>query len=83
MFKKDICFIIFFSLLILLNFFIFYRYFSLQATNPLGFSDQVRFEVEANICREEGPLPDCFLKPVKILTQYLEKVIISFLIFFL
>ncbi|XP_035218822.1 A-kinase anchor protein 10, mitochondrial-like isoform X2 [Stegodyphus dumicola] len=49
------------------------KYFSLQATIPLGFSDEVRYEVEANICREGGPLPDCFLKPVKILTQYLEK----------
>ncbi|XP_071944999.1 A-kinase anchor protein 10, mitochondrial-like [Antedon mediterranea] len=36
------------------------KYFSLQATDPLGFSDNVRLEVESNICREEGPLPDCF-----------------------
>ncbi|XP_033118787.1 A-kinase anchor protein 10, mitochondrial-like [Anneissia japonica] len=36
------------------------KYFSLQATDPLGFSDVVRLEVESNICREEGPLPDCF-----------------------
>ncbi|XP_055946404.1 A-kinase anchor protein 10, mitochondrial-like [Argiope bruennichi] len=49
------------------------KYFSLQATIPLGFSDSVRFELEANICQEKGPDPDCFLKPVKILTQYLEK----------
>ncbi|GFT38490.1 a-kinase anchor protein 10, mitochondrial [Nephila pilipes] len=49
------------------------KYFSLQATIPLGFSDSVRFELEANICQETGPEPDCFLKPVKILTQYLEK----------
>ncbi|KAG8177920.1 hypothetical protein JTE90_015355 [Oedothorax gibbosus] len=49
------------------------KYFSLQATTPLGFSDSVRFELEANICQEKGPQPDCFLKPVKILTQYLEK----------
>ncbi|XP_054713208.1 A-kinase anchor protein 10, mitochondrial-like [Uloborus diversus] len=49
------------------------KYFSLQATTPLGFSDEVRCEVETNICREGGPLPDCFVKPVKILMQYLEK----------
>ncbi|XP_042908633.1 A-kinase anchor protein 10, mitochondrial [Parasteatoda tepidariorum] len=52
---------------------IYDKYFSLQATIPLGFSDAIRFEVEMNICGEEGPNPDCFLKPVKILTQYLEK----------
>ncbi|GFS36419.1 a-kinase anchor protein 10, mitochondrial [Trichonephila inaurata madagascariensis] len=56
------------------------KYFSLQATTPLGFSDSVRFELEANICQETGPEPDCFLKPVKILTQYLEK---TFLLQFL
>ncbi|CAN0044943.1 unnamed protein product [Lampetra planeri] len=36
------------------------KYFSLQATCPLGFGDSVRPEVESNICREGGPLPDCF-----------------------
>lgn len=49
------------------------KYFSLQATSPLGFSDAVRLEVEQNICREEGPLPSCFDKPVMVLLQYLEK----------
>ncbi|GIX70495.1 a-kinase anchor protein 10, mitochondrial [Caerostris darwini] len=56
------------------------KYFSLQATTPLGFSDSVRFELEANICQETGPEPGCFLKPVRILTQYLEK---TFLLQFL
>nr|CAD7260660.1 unnamed protein product [Timema shepardi] len=49
------------------------RFFSLQATSPLGFNDRVRIEMEHNICREEGPLPDCFQKPVKIVTKVLEK----------
>lgn len=49
------------------------KYFSLQATSPLGFSDTVRLEVEQNICREEGPLPNCFEKPVMILMQHMEK----------
>ncbi|XP_022251243.1 A-kinase anchor protein 10, mitochondrial-like [Limulus polyphemus] len=53
---------------------IYDKYFSLQATSPLGFSDEIRFQVEQNICREEGPLPDCFLKPVMILMQYIEKL---------
>nr|XP_050028562.1 A-kinase anchor protein 10, mitochondrial-like [Dermacentor andersoni]XP_050028563.1 A-kinase anchor protein 10, mitochondrial-like [Dermacentor andersoni] len=52
---------------------IYDKYFSLQATSPLGFSDAVRLEVEQNICREEGPLPSCFEKPVMVLLQYLEK----------
>nr|CAD7572781.1 unnamed protein product [Timema californicum] len=50
------------------------KFFSLQATSPLGFNDRVRIEMEHNICREEGPLPDCFQKPVKIVTKVLEKV---------
>nr|CAD7408976.1 unnamed protein product [Timema cristinae] len=49
------------------------KFFSLQATSPLGFNDRVRIEMEHNICREEGPLPDCFQKPVKIVTKVLEK----------
>lgn len=50
------------------------KYFSLQAANPLGFPDSVRFDVEGNICREEGPLPDCFAKPRAIILQTIEKV---------
>ena len=53
---------------------IFCRYFSLQARQPLGFEDKVRFEVEVNICREGGPLPDCFTKPKSIVTAALNKV---------
>ncbi|KAJ3588963.1 hypothetical protein NHX12_009815 [Muraenolepis orangiensis] len=41
------------------------KYFSLQATNPLGFGDSVRMEIESNICREGGPLPDCFTTPLR------------------
>jgi hypothetical protein len=52
------------------------RYFSLQATCPLGCSDKIRFYVEHNICREEGPLPDCFRKPADIVFNVLEKVTI-------
>lgn len=55
---------------------VFYRYFSLQATMPLGFSDKIRFYVEQNICREDekGPQPDCFDKPNKIVYNFLNKV---------
>lgn len=41
------------------------RYFSLQATHPLGFDDSVRLEIESNICREGGPLPNCFTTPLR------------------
>nr|XP_020456271.1 A-kinase anchor protein 10, mitochondrial [Monopterus albus] len=50
------------------------KYFSLQATNPLGFGDFVRMEIESNICREGGPLPDCFTTPVRQAWTTMEKV---------
>lgn len=40
--------------------FVYFRYFSLQASHPVGFGDKTRFEIEGNICREGGPLPSCF-----------------------
>ncbi|XP_017890223.1 A-kinase anchor protein 10, mitochondrial [Ceratina calcarata] len=54
---------------------IYDRYFSLQATKPLGFTDKIRFQVEQNICREdgEGPQPDCFDEPCKIVYNFLNK----------
>ncbi|XP_076166386.1 A-kinase anchoring protein pkaap isoform X2 [Ptiloglossa arizonensis] len=54
---------------------IYDKYFSLQATMPLGFSDKIRFQVEQNICHEdgEGPRPDCFDKPCKIVYNFLNK----------
>ncbi|XP_043582140.1 A-kinase anchor protein 10, mitochondrial isoform X3 [Bombus pyrosoma] len=54
---------------------IYDKYFSLQATMPLGFSDRIRFQVEQNICREdgEGPQPDCFDKPCRIVYNILNK----------
>ncbi|KAL4223109.1 A-kinase anchor protein 10 [Mactra antiquata] len=48
------------------------KYFSLQASIPLGFPDNLRFEIESNICREEGPLPDCFIKPRNIVLHTIE-----------
>lgn len=32
--------------------------------------------MEQNICREEGPLPDCFRKPADIVFNVLEKVLL-------
>ncbi|KAF6033379.1 AKAP10 [Bugula neritina] len=51
------------------------KYFSLQASEPLGFSDKVRMHVELNICREGGPLPDCFLVPKIIILETIEKTL--------
>ncbi|XP_006033160.1 A-kinase anchor protein 10, mitochondrial isoform X1 [Alligator sinensis] len=50
------------------------KYFSLQATHPLGFDDAVRLEIESNICREGGPLPNCFTTPLRQAWTTMEKV---------
>ncbi|XP_044015388.1 A-kinase anchor protein 10, mitochondrial [Aphidius gifuensis] len=54
---------------------IYDKYFSLQATTPLGFSDKIRFQIEQNICQEDGvgPQPDCFELPMIIVYNYLSK----------
>lgn len=49
------------------------KYFSLQATCPLGFSDKIRVEIEHNICNEGGPPPSCFSRPLKIVLRFLHK----------
>ena len=36
------------------------KYFSMQASSPLGFSDPVRLQIENNICSEGGPDKSCF-----------------------
>ncbi|KAJ0180580.1 hypothetical protein K1T71_003984 [Dendrolimus kikuchii] len=50
------------------------KYFSLQAINPIGFTTDVRLNIESDICREGGPLSTCFDMPYiivyKTLTQY-------------
>ncbi|XP_066587357.1 A-kinase anchor protein 10, mitochondrial isoform X2 [Prorops nasuta] len=48
---------------------------NLQATVPLGFSDKIRFQVEQNICQENGKGPEhnCFDIPCKIVYNYLNK----------
>ncbi|XP_068629756.1 A-kinase anchor protein 10, mitochondrial [Battus philenor] len=47
------------------------KYFSLQATKPLGFPTEIRLQVESDICREEGPLATCFDLPYKIIFKTL------------
>ncbi|CAD5126181.1 DgyrCDS14351 [Dimorphilus gyrociliatus] len=53
---------------------IYDKYFSLQAISPVGFDDKIRFEIETNICREGGPLKDCFLCAQKVVLCSLERI---------
>lgn len=55
------------------------KYFSLQATNSLGFSSDIRFYVEENICRDGGPAPDCFHRPFRLVLNKLKQYIVTFL----
>lgn len=48
------------------------KFFSMQATSPLGFEDKIRLEIENNICQESGPALDCFARPMEIIVEYLE-----------
>ncbi|PIK47722.1 putative A-kinase anchor protein 10, mitochondrial [Apostichopus japonicus] len=50
------------------------KYFSLQAEHPLGFDFAIRCEIESNICREGGPLPNCFAAAMKRTFTTLETV---------
>lgn len=49
------------------------KYFSLQAICPLGFGDKIRFLVEENICRENGPECDCFHQPIRLVEYVLDR----------
>jgi len=56
------------------------KFFSMQATCPLGFSDSVRLQVENNICGEVGPGTDCFSRPLELVMKYLDAMyLIKFL----
>ena len=46
----------------------------MQASNSLGVSDETRIRIENKICREEGPLPDCFEEPMENVLTLLEEV---------
>ncbi|KAA0190008.1 hypothetical protein HAZT_HAZT000982 [Hyalella azteca] len=51
---------------------IYDKYFSLQASQKLGFSDELRCFVESNICQEQGPDADCFDVAVRIVLYVLQ-----------
>ena len=52
----------------------------MQATVPLGFDDVTRIEIENCICREGGPLPECFTKPMEHVLCLLEEVFNSIIL---
>lgn len=64
---------------------IYEKFFSLQATHPIGFPTDIRLKIESDICREGGPLPTCFDLPYQIvfktLTQYVKAFLESELYF--
>jgi hypothetical protein len=49
----------------------------MQASNSLGVSDETRIRIENKICREEGPLPDCFEEPMENVLTLLEEVLLA------
>lgn len=52
----------------------------MQATQTVRFDDKVRLTVESNICRESGPLPDCFQLPLQLVLQRMQQVGMSVVI---
>ena len=50
------------------------RYFSLQASEPLGMADDVRLEVENRICDEQGPRVDSYSVPQQIAYDIMNQV---------
>ena len=48
------------------------KFFSLQASHNLGFSDKFRFHIESNICSEKGPEFHCFDDAIRIVLYVLE-----------
>ncbi|KAI5637952.1 A-kinase anchor protein 10, mitochondrial isoform X2 [Phthorimaea operculella] len=55
------------------------KYFSLQATKPVGFPTDIRSQIESDICREGGPLATCFDTPYRIVFNTLSKYVKTFL----
>ncbi|KAJ8725695.1 hypothetical protein PYW08_003878 [Mythimna loreyi] len=58
---------------------IYEKYFSLQATHPIGFPTDIRLRIESDICREGGPLPTCFDLPYQIVFKTLTHYVKAFL----
>ena len=48
------------------------KFFSLQASHQLGFSDSFRFHIESNICHEQGPRYTCFDEALRVVLYVLQ-----------
>lgn len=55
------------------------KYFSLQATTPIGFPTFIRLKIESDICMEGGPHYTCFDLPYKIVFKTLSRYVTTFL----
>ncbi len=58
----------------------FYRFFSLQASEPLTSDDVMRMEIESRICSEEGPRPDTYNVAQEWVYHSLQQVAIAIII---
>lgn len=52
---------------------IYEKWFSLQATSSLNFSNRIRTRVEESICTLDSTIAQCFDLPIKIVEAYLER----------
>lgn len=52
---------------------IYEKWFSLQATSSLNFSNRIRTRVEESICTLDSSIAQCFDLPIKIVEEYLER----------
>lgn len=55
------------------------KYFSLQATSPIGFPTYIRLKIESDICMEGGLHYTCFDLPYKIVFKTLSQYVATFL----
>lgn len=52
---------------------IYEKWFSLQATSPLNFSNRVRTKVEERICTVDPSISQCFDLPIQIVEAFLDR----------
>ncbi|CAH2990649.1 unnamed protein product [Chilo suppressalis] len=55
------------------------KYFSLQATSPIGFPQYIRLKIESDICIDNGPHHTCFDLPYRIVFKTLSRYVKRFL----
>ena len=60
----------------------FFRYFSMKCEQQLIADDKLRIVLENNICRDDGPQPNCFCIPMAYAWTALSEVLFLIKIFF-